>query len=70
MDLVEELGADAYVHGRATTGTGDMPIVSRVSGRTRVARGDVVRVVPEFSCLHLFDSQSGARLSDETEHAA
>ncbi|WP_193071435.1 MULTISPECIES: ABC transporter ATP-binding protein [unclassified Brevibacterium] len=70
VDLVEELGADAYVHGRATEGAGDIPIVARVSGRTRVVRGDLVRAVPNFSRLHLFDSQTGARLSDEAEPAA
>ncbi|MGO1484802.1 MAG: ABC transporter ATP-binding protein, partial [Brevibacterium aurantiacum] len=70
VELVEELGADAYVHGRATSATGDIPIVARVSGRTRVARGDTIRVVPELSRLHLFDSQSGARLTDETARAA
>ncbi|MGO2844908.1 MAG: ABC transporter ATP-binding protein [Brevibacterium aurantiacum] len=70
VELVEELGADAYVHGRATSATGDIPIVARVSGRTRVARGDAIRVVPELSRLHLFDSQSGARLTDETARAA
>ena len=70
VDLVEELGADAYIHGQATTTTGDTLIVARVNGRTRVARGDTVRVVPELSRLHLFDSASGARLPDGAEHAA
>ncbi|GAA1562931.1 MULTISPECIES: ABC transporter ATP-binding protein [Brevibacterium] len=70
VDLVEELGADAYVHGRARTATGDIPIVARVNGRTRVSRGDTVNVVPDLSRLHLFDSHSGARLPDEAERAA
>ncbi|MDN6124864.1 MAG: sn-glycerol-3-phosphate ABC transporter ATP-binding protein UgpC, partial [Brevibacterium sp.] len=70
VDLVEELGADAYVHGRATASAEDIPIVARVNGRTRVARGDMIRAVPELSRLHLFDSHSGARLPDEAEHAA
>ncbi|GAA1850622.1 ABC transporter ATP-binding protein [Brevibacterium marinum] len=70
VDLVEELGADAYVHGRAGMAAGDESIVARVNGRTRVARGDTVRVAPEASRIHLFDSTSGARLSDGAEQTA
>ncbi|MGO2862027.1 MAG: ABC transporter ATP-binding protein [Brevibacterium sp.] len=70
VDLVEELGADAYVHGTASEPGIDSAIVSRVGGRTQVTRNDTVRVVPELSRIHLFDSQSGARLSDAVDAAA
>jgi multiple sugar transport system ATP-binding protein len=63
VELVEELGADAYVHGRLAEG-GDR-IVVRVDGRTPPRLGDSVRVsLRDASEIHLFDPESGLRLSD------
>lgn len=69
VDLVEELGADAYIHGHAEIAREEVAIVVRVGGRTQVAHGDTVHVVPDLARLHLFDSESGARL-DGTETKA
>jgi multiple sugar transport system ATP-binding protein len=63
VELVEELGADAYVHGRLAEG-GDR-IVVRVDGRTPPRLGESVRVsLRDASEIHLFDPESGLRLSD------
>jgi multiple sugar transport system ATP-binding protein len=70
VDLVEELGADAYVHGRASLPGGEKTVVARVAGRSTIRRGDSVRVVPDAVRVHLFDTDSGRRIVDEMRQAA
>ena len=71
--VVEHLGSDSYVHGRAVLGdgTGDeraggggtTNVVVRVSAKERVARGDGLRVSVEPGDVHLFDTVTGTRLN-------
>ncbi|SMX64186.1 TOBE domain-containing protein [Brevibacterium iodinum ATCC 49514] len=70
VDLVEELGADAYVHGRAVLAAGEKTVVARVAGRSTIRRGDTVRVAPDAARLHLFDTDSGSRLAEDARRAA
>lgn len=63
VDVVEELGADAYLYGRIT-GSGkviDAPIVARADGRNPPERGSRVRLHPEPGHLHFF-GVNGRRL--------
>ncbi|OBB82947.1 sugar ABC transporter ATP-binding protein [Mycobacterium colombiense] len=56
VDVVEELGADAYLYGRIT-GPGnviDAPIVARADGRNPPQKGSRVRLHPEPGHLHFF----------------
>jgi multiple sugar transport system ATP-binding protein len=56
VDVVEELGADAYLYGRIT-GSGkviDAPVVARADGRNPPERGSRVRLHPEPAHLHFF----------------
>ena len=56
VDVVEELGADAYLYGRIT-GSGkviDAPIVARADGRNPPEKGARVRLHPEPGHLHFF----------------
>ncbi len=56
VDVVEELGADAYLYGRVT-GSGkviDAPIVARADGRNPPQKGSRVRLHPEPGHLHFF----------------
>ncbi|MGY5883286.1 ABC transporter ATP-binding protein [Modestobacter lacusdianchii] len=62
VDVVEELGADAYVYGRAKVGDGEHDIIARVDGRTPPRKGDVLHVLPRANHVHLFDTASGERL--------
>jgi multiple sugar transport system ATP-binding protein len=62
VDVVEELGADAYVYGRTRVGTEEHPIIARVDGRRPPARGEVFHVTPREGHVHLFDVGSGERL--------
>ncbi|MGD9606566.1 MAG: ABC transporter ATP-binding protein [Leucobacter sp.] len=68
IDLVEELGADGYLYGHVA-GEGDdrIDLVARVDGRNHPNAGDVVTLVPEPRHLHLFDSESGERLTAPVE---
>ncbi|NLT27066.1 MAG: ATP-binding cassette domain-containing protein, partial [Microbacteriaceae bacterium] len=63
IDLVEELGSDAYLHGTARLGGSEAAIVARVDGREHPHQGDAVRVVPEPGRLHWFEAEGdGARI--------
>ena len=63
VDLVEELGADAYVHGRrAGTDEVTKPFIARVDGRRPPAKGETVYFRPKEGYMHLFDIKTGQRL--------
>lgn len=64
VDVVEELGADAYVYGTAELAGKQQTIVVRVDGRTPPARGQRLNIVPQLQHVHLFDTESGLRLAD------
>lgn len=59
VDLVEELGADTYLHGRVTD-TAGRPLVARTGSETPPHRGDRVRLQP--TSLHWFRTD-GTRIS-------
>ena len=63
VDVVEELGADAYIYGR-TLGDAPHDIVARTDGRRPPAEGSTVHFVPKADHVHLFDTGSGLRLGD------
>lgn len=70
VDVVEELGADAYIYGSTkakqleATGevTTDAPFIARVDGRRPPAKGDVVYLRPKTGHTHVFHAESGLRL--------
>ncbi|MCW4466664.1 sn-glycerol-3-phosphate ABC transporter ATP-binding protein UgpC [Glutamicibacter sp. MNS18] len=62
VDVVEELGADAYIYGTMHLEGKDHSIVMRVDGRKPPMRGETLNVVPEPGHVHLFDTASGQRL--------
>ena len=64
VNLVEELGADAYVYGSTRLGDTEHEIIARVDGRKPPAKGETVNFRPAEGHVHLFDSESGARLGD------
>ncbi|MBP6997198.1 MAG: sn-glycerol-3-phosphate ABC transporter ATP-binding protein UgpC [Phycicoccus sp.] len=73
VELVEELGADAYVYGTPTDasvsmdGSGESglakPFIFRVDGRDVPEKGAKIRVVPNVNHVHVFNKETGARLS-------
>jgi multiple sugar transport system ATP-binding protein len=64
VDVVEELGADAYVYGRADVCGTHQQIVARVDWRNPPAKGETVHVAPiDDSAIHVFATATGARVS-------
>ena len=63
IDLVEELGADGYLYGHIAGASERIEIVSRVDGRNHPVAGEVVTLTPNASHLHLFDAETGLRVS-------
>ncbi|MGW5237775.1 ABC transporter ATP-binding protein [Monashia sp. NPDC004114] len=72
VDVVEELGADAYIYGSTkahqvdSDGTEEMstPFIARVDGRRPPEKGQVVNLRPKQGHVHLFNAESGIRLGD------
>jgi multiple sugar transport system ATP-binding protein len=64
VTVVEELGADAFVYG--TSGVEGTPnnIIVRVSHRDTVRKGDTIHVTTDPQHVHVFDTDTGERLSD------
>ncbi|WP_427004716.1 ABC transporter ATP-binding protein [Pseudarthrobacter sp. H2] len=64
VDVVEELGADAYVYGHSTLDGKSHDIVARVDGRNPPKKGESIWVRPQSGHVHLFDTKTGLRLGD------
>jgi multiple sugar transport system ATP-binding protein len=62
VDVVEELGADAYIYGTLRTDETDLPVIARADGRRPPEKGATVRLAPKADHVHLFDVRSGQRL--------
>ena len=64
VTVVEELGADAFVYG--TSGVEGTPnnIIVRVSARDSVRKGETIHVTTDPRNVHVFDTDTGERLSD------
>jgi multiple sugar transport system ATP-binding protein len=63
VTVVEELGSDEYVYG--TSGVEGTPnnIIIRLRDRGMVHKGDTIHVTTDPHHVHVFDSESGERLS-------
>ena len=63
VDLVEELGSDAYVYGRLQGAENSGQFIVRVAPRTAPQRGSTihVRILPK--CQHNFSVSTGARIN-------
>ncbi len=64
VTVVEELGADGFVYGTCDVEGTPSNVIVRISGRDTVRRGDVIYVTTDPAHVHVFDTESGARLSD------
>ncbi len=72
VDVVEELGADAYIYGDAHAHTHleedeardapNKPFIARVGGRKPPQKGEVVHLAPQPGHVHVFDEATGERL--------
>ena len=64
VDLVEELGADAYVYGTSTLGGNEQQIVTRVTAGREPAIGDTIYLSVNPEETHVFHPETGSRLGD------
>ncbi|HLR84350.1 MAG TPA: sn-glycerol-3-phosphate ABC transporter ATP-binding protein UgpC [Nocardioidaceae bacterium] len=63
VDVVEELGSDAFIYGRATVNGDEHSLIVRVEARTPPAKGETVHVQAAPERVHLFSTDTGERLS-------
>ena len=63
VDVVEELGADAYLYTHGLIGGADAEIVARVDSVNHPKPGQKVTLAPQGGITHLFDVESGDRLN-------
>jgi multiple sugar transport system ATP-binding protein len=65
VTVVEELGADGFVYGTCDVEGTPSNVIVRVSqARDSVRKGDTIHVTTDPSHVHVFDTDTGARLSD------
>jgi multiple sugar transport system ATP-binding protein len=64
VTVVEELGADSFVYGTCDVEGTPGSVIIRVSDRGSVHKGDRVYVTTDPRSVHVFDTESGARLSE------
>jgi len=65
VTVVEELGSDSYIYGSCDVEGTPSNIIVRVSAKDRVSRGDTLYVTTDPSDVHVFDTETGLRLSSE-----
>ena len=63
VDVVEELGSDGYLYGRAQLDGTEQNVVVRVDAINHPKAGDKIHLISEPNAVHLFDVESGARLN-------
>jgi multiple sugar transport system ATP-binding protein len=64
VTVVEELGADNYVYGTSDVEGVPSTVIVRVTGRQRVQKGEVLYLTTDPQHVHVFDTESGERLSE------
>jgi multiple sugar transport system ATP-binding protein len=62
VEVVEELGADAYIYATLKSGEDSLPIVARVDGRTPPEKGSTVHFKAKEGHVHLFNVEDGQRI--------
>jgi multiple sugar transport system ATP-binding protein len=63
VTVVEELGADGFVYGTSgEEGTPDQ-VTIRIGGRRSHQKGETIHVTTDPTTVHVFDTESGERLS-------
>jgi multiple sugar transport system ATP-binding protein len=62
VELVEELGSDAYLHASVEGSDGTQILVARVDPKRPPMKGETVSLAPTTEHLHWFDAASGQRV--------
>jgi multiple sugar transport system ATP-binding protein len=64
VTVVEELGADGFVYGTCEAEGTPAQVIVRVTARGTVRPGDRIHVTTDPRQVHVFDTETGARISD------
>ncbi|MFM1957806.1 MAG: sn-glycerol-3-phosphate transporter ATP-binding protein UgpC [Actinomycetota bacterium] len=63
VDVVEELGSDGYLYGRANLDGQEHNVVVRVDPIDHPRAGDRIHLQADAAAVHVFDAESGERLN-------
>jgi multiple sugar transport system ATP-binding protein len=63
VDVVEELGSDGYLYGRALLDGSEQNIVVRVDAQDHPKAGDHIHLASDPADVHVFDAETGERLN-------
>ena len=64
VTVVEELGADEFIYGHCDVEGTPSNVIVRISARDTVHKGDTIFVTTDPHHVHVFDTDTGERLSD------
>ena len=64
VTVVEELGSDSYIYGTSDVEGVPSTLIVRVSSKDRIAKGDTIYVTTDPEDVHVFDTESGLRVSN------
>ncbi|CAB4690333.1 MAG: sn-glycerol-3-phosphate ABC transporter ATP-binding protein UgpC [Actinobacteria bacterium] len=70
VNIVEELGADAFLYGTAEVDGEKVDVIARVGSKSSLRLGDKVYLKPQGGITHVFDIASGLRLNNDAPKAA
>ncbi len=65
IQVIEELGADAFLYGNTTIEGKKVDIIARVDAKNHPSAGQTVHLIPQGGITHLFDVNSGLRLNND-----
>jgi multiple sugar transport system ATP-binding protein len=64
VTVVEELGADSFIYGTSSVAGTPPTLIVRGATRDSIHKGDTIYVTTDPKNVHVFDTESGERLSD------
>jgi multiple sugar transport system ATP-binding protein len=70
IDVIEELGADAFLYGSAVIEGAKTDVIARIGSVSSLRSGDKVYLKPQGGITHLFDLSTGLRLNNDVVAAA
>jgi multiple sugar transport system ATP-binding protein len=65
IQVIEELGADAFLYGNTTIEGKKIDIIARVDAKNHPMAGETVHLIPQGGITHLFDINTGLRLNND-----
>ena len=70
IDVIEELGADAFLYGSAVIEGEKTDVIARIGSISSLRSGDKVYLKPQGGITHLFDVTTGLRLNNDAPATA